>query len=106
MSAIGLKVEGLSFAYSGNPRKVLDELSLEIEPGEIVALLGSSGCGKSTLLRAVAGLITPQSGQVQFHGDHENRRAGDIAFVFQDATLLPWRTVQQNVRLPFELGKR
>lgn len=106
MGAVGLKVDGLSFAYPGSPQNVLDKLSVDIEPGEIVALLGSSGCGKSTFLRAVAGLITPQSGEVHFCGDHSNRRAGDTAFVFQDATLLPWRTVRQNVCLPFELGRR
>lgn len=82
--------------------KVIDQLSLEVKPGEIVALLGASGCGKSTLLRAIAKLVPFTSGRIEF--SKPIRRAGDLAFVFQDATLLPWRTVEENVRLPLELG--
>lgn len=83
---------------------VLSGLSLDVSPGEIVSLLGASGCGKSTLLRAIAKLIQPTSGEVVF--TKPNRRAGDLAFVFQDATLLPWRTVAENVVLPLQLGSR
>ncbi len=83
---------------------VLDGLSLDVLPGEIVALLGASGCGKSTLLRAIASLIPMQGGEIAF--TKQSRRAGDLAFVFQDATLLPWRTVEENVVLPLELGRR
>ncbi len=81
---------------------MLDDLSIEINPGEIIALLGASGCGKSTMLRAIAGLQPIQSGKIEF--TEHSRRSGDLAFVFQDATLLPWRTVLENVSLPFELG--
>jgi len=83
---------------------VLDGLSMDVRPGEIVALLGASGCGKSTLLRAIAKLIPTSGGLISF--SKPRRHAGDLAFVFQDATLLPWRTVEENVTLPLELNRR
>jgi NitT/TauT family transport system ATP-binding protein len=73
-------------------------VDLEVAPGEFVALLGPSGCGKSTLLRMIAGLDCPSAGTL----DVGPEGAG-VAFVFQDAHLLPWRTVLANVALPLEL---
>ena len=92
-------------------QRVLDELSLDVPRGQIVSLLGPSGCGKSTLLRVVAGLIPAQRGLVtidgqDIHGEGEEQTRGKLAFVFQEAALLPWRTVWQNVRLPFEIRNR
>jgi NitT/TauT family transport system ATP-binding protein len=92
----------------------LDGLSLDIPAGQFVAILGPSGCGKSTLLRLIAGLDDAQAGSVEIgYGDGvqssplpyetRRRRAADIAYVFQDAHLLPWRTVLGNVELPLEL---
>ncbi|MEM6313973.1 MAG: ABC transporter ATP-binding protein [Planctomycetota bacterium] len=75
---------------------VLGPIDLEVPTGQFVAVLGPSGCGKSTLLRAIAGLLTPTSGELT----NNTRRAG---FVFQDSHLLPWRSVLDNVRLPAEL---
>lgn len=74
-------------------------------PGEIVALVGASGCGKSTLLRAIAGLIEPSGGCVEFTQAVDDTQASTLSFVFQEANLLPWRTVDENIRLPCELGK-
>ena len=74
----------------------IENLSLNIEPGEFVAILGPSGCGKSTLLRIIAGLETPTSGSIETD-------PGKIAYVFQDAHLLPWRNVLRNAALPLEL---
>jgi NitT/TauT family transport system ATP-binding protein len=74
----------------------IEDLTLEIRPGEFVAVLGPSGCGKSTLLRIIAGLERPSSGSVE-------KVEGKIAYVFQDAHLLPWRNVLRNVALPLEL---
>lgn len=99
-------IRGVSHAFSsGGP--VLENIELELEPGSFVALLGPSGCGKSTLLRLISGLEAPSSGSIAL------RRGGDtsataaptakLAFVFQDAQLLPWRSVLDNVALPLEL---
>lgn len=81
------------------PTVAVESVSVHFAEGEFVSLLGPSGCGKSTLLRIIAGLESPTSGQVRL--DPEPNR--DIAFVFQDAHLLPWRTVRRNVELPLEL---
>jgi len=85
--------------------QAIDGVSLSVEAGEFVALLGPSGCGKSTLLRLVAGLDRPDAGSLRLWGseDDEGWGRGDVAFVFQDAHLLPWRDVGSNVELPLEL---
>lgn len=67
-------------------------------------MLGPSGCGKSTLLKTIAKLIPTDSGFVSFGEEHPTRRTGDLGYVFQDPTLLPWRTVLENVRLPLEIS--
>lgn len=100
----GIRIRELTVAFDDAP-PVLDALSLDVLPGEIVAVLGASGCGKSTLLRAIARLVQPTSGSITFAPGLPSRRPGDLAYVFQDATLLPWRTVATNVALPLELGR-
>jgi NitT/TauT family transport system ATP-binding protein len=84
-------------------QRVLDGLSLDVPQGQIISLLGPSGCGKSTLLRVVAGLTGAQKGTVRIQGEDVASARNKLAFVFQEAALLPWRTVWQNVRLPFEI---
>jgi NitT/TauT family transport system ATP-binding protein len=79
----------------------LRDASLRLESGDFVALLGPSGCGKSTLLRLIAGLDHPDAGSLNW--DNRAPAAGDIGFVFQDATLLPWATAEDNVFLPLRL---
>jgi NitT/TauT family transport system ATP-binding protein len=83
----------------GEPLLVLDDISLQLAEGEIVALLGRSGSGKSTLLRTIAGLIAPTSGSVCYRGTELNGANPGTAMVFQTFALMPWLTVQDNVEL-------
>ncbi len=84
-----IALRGFTRRYGDN--KVIDDLSLEVQPGEFVALVGRSGCGKTTLLRALAGLDDVQGQDV--------RVPGSRAVVYQDARLLPWKKVWENVAL-------
>ncbi len=84
--------------------KVLDDISLTVQQGEVVALLGTSGCGKSTLLNIIAGLLPPDSGDIGMNGatDPARSRGSDIAYMFQEDRLLPWRSVRANVAFGLE----
>src|SRR5580658_3522987 len=100
-----LAVVGVSKAFSspdGSPLPVLDNISLELRRGEIVALLGKSGSGKSTLLRCIAGLIAPSSGEISYRGVPLTGANPGVAMVFQSFALLPWLTVLQNVEIGLE----
>jgi NitT/TauT family transport system ATP-binding protein len=83
----------------------LQDIDLEIAPGEFVSLIGPSGCGKSTLLRIVGDLIEPTTGDVVVNGKraHQARLDRDYGIVFQDAVLFDWRTVAKNIGLPLEM---
>ena len=83
----------------------LRDTSFVVRDGEFVSLLGPSGCGKSTALRVLAGLIEPSSGDVVWRdGAVPNGAAGEIGFVFQEPTLMPWASVARNVYLPLKLA--
>lgn len=85
----------------------LTGVDLAIYPGEFVSLLGPSGCGKSTLLKIIAALATPSSGTIDWpQSPHEAAKGAEpsLSFVFQEPTLLPWRTAAENVRLPLMLA--
>src|SRR5580698_2440657 len=86
----------------GSPLPVLDDISLDLREGEIVALLGRSGSGKSTLLRCIAGLIAPTEGTVSYRGEVLNGANPGVAMVFQSFALLPWLTVQANAEVGLE----
>ena len=94
-----LDTVGKSFA---DGLRALDGISAEIGAGEFVALLGPSGCGKSTLLRLLAGLEQPTEGSIGWETGRQPG-PGEIGFVFQDATLLPWADAASNVYLPLRL---
>lgn len=91
-----VRIESVSHQFK-NTGKVLEQIDLRISAGEFVAILGPSGCGKSTLLRLVANLSEPSAGTISI--DQSSK-----SFVFQEATLLPWRTSLANVELPLELA--
>ena len=82
---------------------VLNQVSLQIEKGEFVSLLGASGCGKTTLLRIVSGLLAPNEGTVSVGGRLVTRPRPDLSMVFQNFGLLPWRSVLDNVAFPLEI---
>ena len=84
---------------NGMPLLVLDNITLAIQPNEIVALLGPSGCGKSTILRILAGLIRPTQGEVLYHGRQLLGLNPGAAIVFQSFALYPWLTVTQNIEV-------
>jgi NitT/TauT family transport system ATP-binding protein len=78
-------------------------LTLRCEDGEFVAVLGPSGCGKSTLLKLASGLLAPTTGSIRLHGKPVVGPRSDVGMVFQQPTLLPWKTVQQNVLMPLKV---
>ena len=96
-----IDLRGVSKSYKSTP--ALENISLQVERGEFVTLLGPSGCGKSTLLKLVSGLSPVSEGQVRVNGMTPANAREMMSFIFQDATLLPWRTVEENVGLGLEL---
>ncbi len=83
----------------------LEDVSLEVREGEFLCILGPSGCGKTTLLWTMGGLHELTSGQIRLGDEPITRPHPEIAMIFQDANLLPWRTLEGNIRLPFELKR-
>jgi NitT/TauT family transport system ATP-binding protein len=104
-------LDHVSFRYEGNPSRdplaVVNDVSLSIEPGEFLCIVGASGCGKTTLLRLIAGLLTPSAGNISVHGREPAAalKTRAFGFVFQDPVLFPWRTAQSNIALPFEVSR-
>ncbi|MEP7241343.1 MAG: ABC transporter ATP-binding protein [Devosia sp.] len=101
-----VSLRGVSKVFS-NGTLALSNMSLDVRGGEFLSLLGPSGCGKSTALRIIAGLGAPSSGSIDWPSSTINSRGlpeGDIGFVFQDPTLMPWQTVEGNVYLPLRLA--
>jgi NitT/TauT family transport system ATP-binding protein len=86
-----------------NAAIAVQNISIAIERGEFVTFLGPSGCGKSTLLKLVSGLSPVSEGTVRVNGMTPESARDLVSFIFQDATLLPWRTVEKNVGLGMEL---
>jgi NitT/TauT family transport system ATP-binding protein len=100
-----VSLDGVSKVFERGNTHALDDISLDLRPGELVSLIGPSGCGKSTLLRVIADLVPPTSGQVLVGGKpaHRARLDHDYGMVFQEAVLYDWRNVAKNVALPLEM---
>ena len=99
-----IEIKGVSKRY-GDGSLVLDAVNIEIAKGEFVSIVGPSGCGKSTVLKLISGLTPPTSGRIQIDGMTPKNAREIVSYIFQDATLLPWRTVRQNVGLGVELDR-
>ncbi|MGI9388298.1 MAG: ABC transporter ATP-binding protein [Methyloligellaceae bacterium] len=101
-----IEIEGVSMTYrskTGDDIVALRDVDVAIGHQEFVTLVGPSGCGKSTLLKLIAYLIEPTRGRLNLDGKLHTKPSRDIGIVFQDAVLLPWRNVIDNVLLPIEI---
>lgn len=96
-----LEVQGVSKSFDGKP--VLDNISITLNEGELVCLLGISGGGKTTLFNIISGLLTPDEGQVLLDGEDITGKPGRISYMLQKDLLLPYRTIEDNVALPLLL---
>ncbi|NKI92144.1 ABC transporter ATP-binding protein [Rhizobacter sp. SG703] len=96
-----LQIQHLSKQYDvrGDPLRVLEDITLTVDPGEFVSIVGSSGCGKSTLLRLIVGLEDDYQGEVLLDGERIVGTSLDRGIVFQEHRLFPWLTVEQNIGL-------
>ncbi|MGN0154443.1 MAG: ABC transporter ATP-binding protein [Lachnospiraceae bacterium] len=101
---MSLEIKNLCKHFDNNENATLNEISLEIESGEFVCIVGTSGCGKSTLLNVVAGLIPPTSGQVLLNGKEITGPGADRTVMFQEHGLYPWLNVIENVKFGMNLA--
>ncbi|WP_287065764.1 ATP-binding cassette domain-containing protein [Megasphaera sp.] len=100
-----LQLDDVGLVYQGShgPQRVLQHISLSLDEGQHLTVVGPSGCGKSSLLRLIAGLQAPTEGQIRFAGQKMTGPRPDLAIVFQDYGLFPWKTVEENIHLPGQL---
>jgi len=105
-----LDIRGMTYNYwIENEQKsfvAFEDVNLQVRPGEFVCIVGPSGCGKTTLLNVVAGLLRYEQGDMRIGDRAVNGPGVDRAMVFQQASLLPWRTVRGNVRYGMEMQRR
>lgn len=102
----GIEIKDLTMVYQGTETTAaLEAINLTIEEGEFVTILGPSGCGKSTLLEIVAGLLPQTSGTISLNGKLLSGPSNDIGVVFQDSSLMPWRTIRKNIEFGLEIKK-
>jgi NitT/TauT family transport system ATP-binding protein len=99
-----VRLEHVTKTFPRGSVTALQDIDLDLAPGEFVSLIGPSGCGKSTLLRVIGDLIEPSAGAITVNGKsaRQAREDGDYGIVFQDAVLFDWRTVAKNIALPLE----
>lgn len=105
-----VRFEDTSLVFGGRrkhsaPVQALHDISFDVQQREFCAIVGPSGCGKSTLLNLVAGLLSPTSGQIFVQDEPVTGLVPDVGYVTQDSNLLPWLTVDENIRLPLQIRK-
>lgn len=107
VGAAAVQLADVAVRFRSKKRDVtaLSDVSLDVVPGEFVAIVGPSGCGKSTLLKLVAGLLTASSGEVLLGGERVTGPRHDIGYVFQRAALLEWRSALRNILLQAEIRR-
>jgi NitT/TauT family transport system ATP-binding protein len=105
--AVKMQIRDASKYYDTRTGAVhaLDNVSLDVREGEFLCILGPSGCGKTTLLWSMAGLHELSGGSIRLGDEEITKPNPQIAMIFQDANLLPWRNLQKNIELPFELKR-
>lgn len=96
-------ISAVSKTFARNAFTALKGVDLKLGKGEFASVIGSSGCGKSTLLKIMAGLMPPSSGRVVLDGKPVLGPRADIGMMFQQATLLPWKTALENIILPISI---
>lgn len=94
---------GLEYQVDGKPRRIIDEISLNIAEGEFVSFVGPSGCGKTSILRMVSGLSPAPLGEIRFRGKRITQPLKNVGIAFQNPVLMPWRNTLANVMLPLEV---
>jgi NitT/TauT family transport system ATP-binding protein len=102
-----LRLSNISVDYptpDGKRVRVLDNVSLDVAPGEFVSIIGPSGCGKSTLLRIVSDLVQPSAGTAEIDAIPASQTRERVGFMFQRDTLLPWASVAENIRVGLDLA--
>ncbi|MEU8700026.1 ABC transporter ATP-binding protein [Streptomyces sp. NPDC048680] len=103
-----IELGGLNKVYrprKSEPTHALSDIDLKVRRGEFISVVGPSGCGKTTLLKILAGLIPRTGGTVRVAGRDVDGPLPEVGMVFQAATLLPWRTILQNVMVPVEIQR-
>jgi NitT/TauT family transport system ATP-binding protein len=103
----GINLSGVSKTYGSGDGKVqsLRPLDFHINEGEFFVVVGPSGCGKSTLLKLISGLLPPTTGEIHVDGNKVTEPHGDVGIVFQNALLLPWRNILNNVLMPIDMKR-
>ncbi len=103
-----ISVENLNkvyFSKKSDPTHALSDINFSIKQGEFISVVGPSGCGKTTLLNILAGLLAKTSGSAKIAGNEVLKPLKEVGMVFQAPTLLPWRTIKENIMIPVEVQK-